>query len=67
MADADYLAEPDPEGWLRLRLRLDWPDEAPATLLKAGRWVEVLAPADIRARVASTARAIAERYAADPV
>jgi predicted DNA-binding transcriptional regulator YafY len=65
--DADYLAETDPEGWLRLRLRLDWPDEAPATLLKAGRWVEVLAPSDIRARVASTARAIAERYAADPV
>ena len=26
---ADHLAEPDPEGWLRLRLRLDWPDEAP--------------------------------------
>ena len=67
VADADYLAEPDPDGWLRLRLRLDWPDEAPATLLKAGRWVEVLAPADIRARVASTARAIADRYAADPV
>jgi predicted DNA-binding transcriptional regulator YafY len=64
---ADYLAEPDPEGWLRLRLRLDWPDEAPAALLRAGRWVEVLAPADIRARVASTARAIADRYAADPV
>ena len=64
---ADYLAEPDPEGWLRLRLRLDWPDDAPASLLSAGRWVEVLAPPDIRARVASTARAVAERYAADPV
>ena len=67
MLAADYLAEPDPEGWLRLRLRLDWPGEAHATLLKAGRWVEVLAPAEIRARVASTARAIAERYAADAV
>ena len=24
------LDGPDPDGWLRLRLRLDWPDEAPA-------------------------------------
>jgi len=64
---ATYLAEPDPEGWLRLRLRLDWPDEAAGTLLRAGRWVEVLAPLDVRARVASTARAIAERYAGDTV
>ena len=60
---ADYLAEPDPEGWLRLRLRLDWPDEAASRLLGAGRWVEVLEPADVRARLVSTARAIVERYA----
>ena len=63
---AEYLTEPDPEGWLRLRLRLDWPDEAPAVLLRAGRWVEVLEPPEVRAGVASTARAVAERYAADP-
>jgi predicted DNA-binding transcriptional regulator YafY len=62
---AEYVAEPDPEGWLRLRLRLDYPEEAAGVLLSAGRWVEVLAPAEIRARVASTARAIAARYAAD--
>jgi predicted DNA-binding transcriptional regulator YafY len=62
---ADYLAEADPDGWLRLRLRLDWPDEAHRTLLRAGRWVEVLAPPEIRARVVSTARAIADRYADD--
>ncbi len=62
---AEYLTEPDPEGWLRLRLRLDWPDEAPLTLLRAGRWLEVLDPPEIRARVASTARAIADRYASD--
>ena len=28
---AEYLGDPDPDGWLRLRLRLDWPDEAPRT------------------------------------
>jgi predicted DNA-binding transcriptional regulator YafY len=63
---AEYLPDPDPEGWLRMRLRMDWPDEAPRMLLGAGRWVEVLGPPEVRARVASTARAIAERYAADP-
>jgi predicted DNA-binding transcriptional regulator YafY len=62
---AEYLTEPDPDGWLRLRLRMDWPDEAPGALLRAGRWVEVLEPPDIRARVADTARAIAARYAGD--
>ena len=60
---AEYLTEPDPEGWLRLRVRLDWPDEAPLTMLRAGRWVEVLGPPDVRARVASAARAIVDRYA----
>jgi predicted DNA-binding transcriptional regulator YafY len=62
---AEELDEPDPDGWLRLRLRLDWPDEVPRRLLAAGRWVEVLAPAEIRAAVASTARAVADRYARD--
>jgi predicted DNA-binding transcriptional regulator YafY len=62
---AEYLIEPDPEGWLRLRLWLDYPEDAAGVLLSAGRWVEVLAPPEVRARVASTARAIADRYAAD--
>ena len=62
---AERLDGPDPDGWLRLRLRLDWPDEAPRVLLAAGRWVEVLGPPEVRAKVASTARAVAERYAAD--
>jgi predicted DNA-binding transcriptional regulator YafY len=64
---AERLDDPDPEGWLRLRIRMDWPDEAPRLLLGAGRWVEVLGPPEVRARVASTARAIAERYATEAV
>lgn len=64
---AEHLVAPDEDGWLRLRLRLDWPDDAAANLLAAGRWVEVLSPPEIRARVASTARAVAERYAGDAV
>jgi predicted DNA-binding transcriptional regulator YafY len=64
---AEYLNEPDPDGWLRLRLRLDWPDDAPRALLSAGRWVEVISPPEVRGLVASTARAVAERYATDLV
>ena len=64
---AEYLSDPDPEGWLRLRVRLDWPDEAPLTLLRAGPWLEVLDPPDVRTRLAAAARAIADRYAGDQV
>ena len=56
------LGQQDPEGWLHLRLRLDWPEDAPLTMLGAGRWVEVLSPPEIRSAVAATALAIAERY-----
>ena len=59
---AEYLSDPDPDGWLRLRVRLDWPDEAPLTLLRAGPWTEVLAPPEVRTRLASAARAIFARY-----
>ncbi len=64
---AEYLSDPDPEGWLRLRVRLDWPDEAPLTLLRAGPWLEVLDPPEVRSRLAAAARAIADRYADDGV
>ena len=62
---AEVLTETDPEGWTRYRLHLDWPEEAALILLRAGSWVEVLEPADVRAHLAATARAIADRYAGD--
>ena len=65
LQSAEVMTEPDPEGWARYQLRIDWPGEAAAILLRAGRWVEVLQPADLRARVAALARAIADRYADD--
>ena len=64
---AERLDEPDPEGWLRLRIRLDWPEEVPARMLAAGRWVEILDPPEVRRLVADTARAVAARYAGDVV
>jgi predicted DNA-binding transcriptional regulator YafY len=60
---AERLDEPDPDGWLRLRLRLDWPGEVPARLLAIGADLEVLAPEETRRRVVRLARAVAERYA----
>lgn len=63
MQAAERLDEPDPDGWIRLRLRLDWPGEVPANLLAVGGDLEVLAPEETRQRVVRLARAVAERYA----
>ena len=62
MRAAERLADPDPDGWTRLRLRLDYPDEAPGVLLRAGPLTDVLSPPEVRASVAATARAVAARY-----
>ena len=61
--DAERLDVADPAGWLHLRLRLAWPDEVPAQLVGVGPELEVLEPVDVRERVASIARAVADRYA----
>ncbi len=55
---------PDAEGWLRLRLSLDWPDEVPGVLLGVGEDLQIIEPAEIRERLLEIARATIERYAA---
>ena len=67
VAAAERLSEPDPEGWLRLRLRLGWPDEVPGYLLSLGEDIEILEPAGIRERVIELARDVVRRYAPAPV
>jgi predicted DNA-binding transcriptional regulator YafY len=67
VADAERLPDPDATGWLRLRLRLDWPNEVPGHVLSLGRDVEVLEPAETRDRVVALARDIVERYGRVPV
>ncbi len=62
MRAAERLADDDAEGWTRLRIRLDYPAEAPLVLLRAGPLVDVVSPPEIRAEVAATARAVAARY-----
>ncbi len=59
---AERLPEADPDGWHRLRLRLDWPEEAAGVLLRAGPFVDVVSPPELRAEVAAMARAVAARY-----
>ena len=60
------LDEPDPDGWLHLRLRLDWPNEVARRLLYAGPDVEVIEPLDVRATVIRLADAALSRYGAVP-
>jgi predicted DNA-binding transcriptional regulator YafY len=61
-AAAERLAEADREGWIRLRLRIDWPLEVPALLLALGSDLEVLEPAELRSRVVTLARRVLQRY-----
>lgn len=64
MESAERLDEPDEDGWVRLRVRLPWPDEVPRLLLGVGSGVEVLGPPEIRDRLIATAERIVERYRA---
>jgi predicted DNA-binding transcriptional regulator YafY len=62
---AERLDEPDPAGWVRLRLRMNWPGDAPGQLLGMGSDLEVLSPPRIRQRVAEIAHEVAAQYGAD--
>ncbi len=64
---ADTLPDDDPDGWGRLRIHLDYPDEAAGVLLSAGPLVDVVWPPEVRAEVAATARAVAARYLEAPL
>lgn len=61
VAGAERLDEPD-AGWLRLRLRLPWPDEVPGQLLGVGPGLEVVGPAGIRERLIATAERVVASY-----
>jgi predicted DNA-binding transcriptional regulator YafY len=53
---------PDPDGWTRLRLRLEWPEEAPRRLLAMAAYLEVLDPPELRDRIITMAQAVLDRY-----
>jgi predicted DNA-binding transcriptional regulator YafY len=56
------LDEPDPDGWLHVRVSLDWPGEAVSQVLAVGPGCELLGPADLRERIAAQAWRVATLY-----
>ena len=62
VAAAERLDEPDPDGWTRLRLRMTYPNEAPARLMGLGSHLEVLDPPAVRQRVVALARDVLARH-----
>lgn len=62
--NAERLTPPegDPDGWLVLRLRMDWPQEVPAQLVGLGDSAELLEPAEMRQQIAAIAERALLRY-----
>jgi predicted DNA-binding transcriptional regulator YafY len=58
----ERLEEPDPDGWLRVRVSLDWPNEVVSQVLAVGPDCELLEPAELRERIAAQARRVAAHY-----
>lgn len=52
----------EPDGWTRCTLPVEGPEHAHDSLLALGTEVEVLAPEDLRERIAATVRTLAARY-----
>jgi predicted DNA-binding transcriptional regulator YafY len=63
VADAEVLDEPDRDGWTRLRLLVDWPEDAAGRLLGLGGDLEVLDPPAVRAQLVNLASGAVARHA----
>ncbi|MFD7901488.1 helix-turn-helix transcriptional regulator [Kitasatospora sp. NPDC059747] len=60
---AEATGVPEPDGRTRAVLPIESLDHAHAAFLALGTDIDVLAPPELRARLAATARALADRYA----
>lgn len=58
--------QPDADGWIKARFGFDSIDSAAIDVLALGAEIEVLAPADLRNRVISTAEIVAAMYRKPP-
>lgn len=69
VADAAAHASqgPDADGWTRVTIPIEAVDQAARDLLRLGAEAEVLEPAELRDRVAETARRVMAMYGAAPV
>lgn len=67
IADRPYdtlerLDRSDPDGWLHVRVTLDWPIEVVSQILAVGPDCELLEPVELREQIAAQARRIAAHY-----
>jgi predicted DNA-binding transcriptional regulator YafY len=59
----ERLDAADPDGWLRIRLQLDWPNEVASQILAIGPECELLEPVELRERIGAQAGRVAAHYA----
>src|SRR5438093_4765271 len=62
----ERLDSPDPDGWLRIRVKLDWPNEVTTQILAVGPDCELLEPVELRARIGAQASRLAGHYTDGP-
>ena len=62
-AVAEAGHSPDPDGWTRLEIPVESPEEAASALLCLGADLEVIGPPDLRRRIAKEATHLARVYA----
>jgi predicted DNA-binding transcriptional regulator YafY len=58
----ERLDDPDRDGWLRVRLKLDWPNEVVSQILAVGPDCELLEPVELREKIGTQARRVASYY-----
>ena len=66
VADAVASGEAQPDGWLLARVPIESESHAEAQFLQLGTQIEVLQPASLRQRLATTVAGLAALYAATP-
>jgi predicted DNA-binding transcriptional regulator YafY len=58
----ERLEQSDPDGWVRVRLKLDWPNEVISQILAVGPDCELLEPVELRDKLGALARRVAAQY-----
>jgi predicted DNA-binding transcriptional regulator YafY len=58
----ESIAEPDDDGWVRVEMRFQFPEDAREFVLGFGPKIEVVQPDDLRTDVIALARAVVETY-----
>jgi len=60
------LDEDDPDDWLHIRVKLDWPNEVASQILAIGPDCELLEPGELRPKIGAQAGRVAAHYADRP-